>query len=120
MKTWQKEAMLVAAILFSVVMATGGKPIEYIGAGAVLFTFLHAQVGFRFSEAAQNAENIADLVPCHGKMARYFLAKEALWFVYFSMLGAWSALVGVFVFIGYPFWRKYYRVRRGCKKVKSI
>ena len=120
MRTWQKEAFVVGAVLFSVVVLTGGKPIEYIGALAVYFTFMHAQIGFRFSEAAQNQENVAALVPCHAKSTRYFIAKEALWFLYFSLLGAWSALVGVFVFILYPFWRRWYRLNRGCKSVTSL
>jgi hypothetical protein len=31
------------------------------------------------------------------------------WFVYFILLGAWSALAGVIVFLLYTPWRNYYR-----------
>lgn len=120
MKMWQKEALAVASILFLVVIFTGAKPIEYVGSLAVLFTFMHAQVGFRFSEAAQNNADSPTIVSCHRWSTRYFMAKEALWFVYFFALGAWSALVGVGVFLAYPFWRKHYRLKRGCTKVASI
>lgn len=118
MKTWQKEALVVGVILFGTALLSRAPAIEYIGSLAVLFTFMHAQVGFRFSEAAQN--QVSEPVSCHKLSTRYFLAKEVLWFSYFAMLGAWSALIGVLVFLLYPFWRKHYRLRRGCKSVSSL
>jgi hypothetical protein len=102
-KTWKKEALFVTLVLFGTTVIFHSKPIEYIGSLAVLFTFMHAQVSFRFSEAAKNQMP----VECHNWSTRYFVIKEILWFIYFTMLGAWSALIGVFVFILYPIWRNY-------------
>lgn len=50
-------------------------------------------------------------VDCHHWARRYLVSKEICWLIYFVMLGAWSALVGVGVFLLYPVWRHYYRKR---------
>jgi hypothetical protein len=139
MRTWKKEALVVAMILAGVVVATGGKSVEWLGAVAVLLTFFHCQVGFRLSEAEDAREKLwrtdrfrlaeldaalapplqpADHTPhlahveCHRWLTRYFLAKEVVWLTYFVWLGAWSALVGVGVFLVYPIWRRLHVKRR--------
>ena len=136
MKTWHVEALVVAVALACVAVATGGKPVEWVGAVAVLLTFFHAQVGFRLSEAedgrakreaqalSQRYEHAANKPPlaeveaadakylihveCHRWLARYHVGKELVWLVYFVWLGAWSALVGVGIFLLYPLWRKFH------------
>lgn len=142
MKTWVVEAIFVAIVLAAVALLTGGKPVEWLGAAAVLATFLHCQVGFRLSEAedrraqlkreaqalSQRYEHAADPPPlaavqaadarylvhveCHRWLQRYHVGKEILWCTYFSWLGAWSALVGVGVFMLYPAWRHIHVSRR--------
>lgn len=143
MKTWVLEAGVVALILGAVVGMTGSKPIEWLGAVAVLLTFMHAQVSFRLSEAedrrdglrreaqalsqryehAAEKPSLADVqaadakyfhhVECHRWLARYHVGKELLWLAYFVAMGAWSALVGVFVFLLYPLWRGWHLRRKG-------
>lgn len=98
-------------MLVVVDVATEAKPLEWIGSLAVLVTFMHAQVGFRLSEAEEKRD--AKSVHCYAWLRRYFIAKENLWFVYFSLLHAWSALVGVGVFLVYPAWRQFHLYRRG-------
>lgn len=139
MKTWVIEAGLIALLLGAVVGLTGSQSVEWLGAIAVLLTFMHGQVGFRMSEAedrraalerevrslSQRYEHAADKPPlevvqsaeaklvehveCYRWMARYFIAKELCWLGYFSMHGAWPALVGVGAFLIYPAWRRFHR-----------
>lgn len=111
MRTWQIELAVVASILLAVFVLAGKSSVELIGSLAVLFTFATAQVATRFSEAVAEYEvkHGVTIVTCHAWYNRYFLAKEFLWLLYFVLLGAWSALVGVFVFLVYPAWRTWYR-----------
>lgn len=104
-KTWHVESSFVGLVLAAVVFATGrsGQWVEWLGAAAVWLTFGHASIGFRLQEAEEKRTEIH--VACHKKLKWYFLGKEACWLLYFIMLGAWSALVGVFVFLIYPWWR---------------
>lgn len=105
--TWQIEAAFVFLVLLAVIIATGGRWVEYIGATAVFFSFMHAQVSDRMAEA--QADMPVPSVECYRWSQRYFFIKEAMWLVYFVSLQAWSALVGVGVFLLYPVWRRYYR-----------
>ncbi len=107
-KTWQKELGVVVSILGCVWLATGGGWIESLGAIAVILTFCHTQVAFRLEEQHEQSDN-PDSVHCYRWQSRYFCLKEVCWLGYFVALGAWSALVGVFVFLAYPWWRKHHR-----------
>lgn len=105
--TWQVEASVVGIVLAATAFLTGNELREWIGAGAVLFTFMHAQVADRLAEAQE--EKPKPDVPCWKWAQRYFFAKETLWLVYFIMSQTYSALAGVIIFLIYPFWRKFYR-----------
>lgn len=119
-RTWQVESSLVALVLITVVVATNkpwakvpwlagtaweelALPVEWIVALAVFRTFSNASVQWRLQEAEEK-RTIHD-VECHRLASRYFLQKEILWFLSFTLMGAWSALVGVGVFLIYPWWR---------------
>lgn len=104
--TWQCEAAFVAFVLAVVVLSTGNHFKEWVGSGAVFFSFMHAQIADRMKEKQAAMEKPS--VECWPFLQRYFYTKEALWFVYFVLSETWSALVGVFVFMLYPLWRKYY------------
>lgn len=110
LRTWQWEAAFVAAVLFIVVLATGNSLKEWIGAAAVLLTFMHAQVSDRMAE--DQAAKPVPTVDCFSWSTRYFVMKEFLWLAYFLMSQTWSALVGVVIFLAYPAWRKFYRRHR--------
>lgn len=120
MRTWQKEALVVGLVLVAVVVATGARPIEWLGSAAVFFMFMHAQVSFRLAEAEDARRDAAAIartfdphsVECHRFLVVYHYAKEACWCAYFVLLGAWSALVGVAIFLLYPAWRRYHLRRR--------
>jgi len=105
LRTWHIESLFVAAALILVVVLTGRRDslVEWLGAVAVYLTFGHASVSFRLSEAEERRSTRE--VQCYRKARCYFLGKEACWFLYFTVLGLWSALVGVFVFLVYPLWR---------------
>lgn len=107
-RTWQAEMFAVAAVLAAVALARGGR-LEWLGSGAVLMTFAHAQVAERLREreAARSVPEVA----CHRWLAIYYVAKESAWFAYFAIAGAWSALAGVLVFLLYPAWRRHHRGR---------
>ena len=104
-RTWHVEAAFVGLVLATVVIATGREKlwVEWLAALAVWLTFQHASISFRLQEAEERRTVFE--VECHKKLKWYFLGKEACWFAYFTALGAWSALVGVFVFLLYPWWR---------------
>ncbi len=121
-KTWHIENVFVASVLVAVVLLTNkpwlevstfGRaiPVEWLGAVAVYLTFGHASVSFRLQEAEERRQGRE--VECYRKAFWYFLGKEACWFCYFTLLGAWSALVGVFVFLLYPWWRKVWLEAKG-------
>ena len=112
MRTWQIEAGIVGIVLASVVIATGGQTVEWLGATAVLLTFFHAQVSQRLMEKEKARHPDLQQVKCYQWLGRYFLAKEICWFGYFVLLNAWSALIGVGIFLIYPFWRNYHVGRK--------
>lgn len=108
MKTWKIEMLIVAVILFAVNFFTHHLfTIEVIAALAVLLTFGHAQIADRLAE--KQAEMDRPTVECYRKMWFYFFGKEICWLTYFFLNHSYSALVGVFIFLGYPGWRKLYR-----------
>jgi hypothetical protein len=107
-KTWKLEMLIVSIILIAVNYFTHKLyTIELLAALAVLMTFGHAQIADRLAE--QEALRTIPVVDCYRKMWYYFIGKEIFWFLYFFLNHSYSALIGVFVFIAYPFWRKLYR-----------
>jgi hypothetical protein len=115
-RTYHIEEGVVLISLTLVGVFAGKGLIEWIGVLAVFFTFKHTIISERLQEAeAERA--IRDglhtvTVECYPKLGQNFLIKEILWFGYFVLLGAWSALAGVVIFLLYPTWRKYYRKHR--------
>lgn len=111
MKTWHVEMGFVAAALVAVALVSDRGSVEWIGALAVLLTFGHVQVADRLAERAalDEIEHGQATVDCHRWARRYLVSKEACWLAYFVLLGAWSALVGVGIFLAYPLWRHWYR-----------
>lgn len=108
MKTWKWETLVVGLILLTVnIFAHHLLSIDMIAALAVLLTFGHASIGDRLAE--QEALRTTPQVECYRKMGYYFVGKEMCWLLYFSVSHAYSALVGVFVFLLYPVWRRLYR-----------
>ena len=98
---------VVAAILLLVNLLTSKLfTLEIVSALAVLLTFGHAQISSRLSEQQSIIEK--PTVECYRKLLYYYVGKEALWFIYFLSSKSYSALVGVFVFLLYPLWRKFY------------
>jgi len=108
-KTWKLEMLVVALVLVATYHFAGGGLAERIGALAVLAAFGHTQVTERLRE--REALKTKPDVSCHRWALGYFIAKEALWLVYFVLHHSWSALVGVGVFLLYPIWRKWWRAR---------
>lgn len=110
MKTWQAELGVVAAVLVTVAIATGGGALELVGAGAVALSFAHAQVADRLAE--RDAARERPSVACHAWATRYLVGKETLWLAYFTAHRSWSALAGVVLFLAYTPWRRWWRRRR--------
>lgn len=109
-KTWVLEHIIVACISIIVWLFTGANWIELIGCFAVQAAFGHAAITDRLTEREHLKEKPD--VYCYAWSTRYFFCKELLWLMYFVINGSWSAVVGVFVFLIYPFWRKIYRKHR--------
>lgn len=105
------EYLFVGIILIVVAIVAKKGWIEWIGVLAVFLTFGHASIAERLREreALRHLKRDPVEVHCYWKLPYYFYAKEMLWFVYFILLGAWSALAGVILFLLYVPWRNYYR-----------
>ena len=104
--TWQIEAAVVGAGLLGVLLFTYKNWYEFIGAIAVMATFMHGQVADRLAWSQQKRESRD--VPCYKWLFRYYLTKEIAWFCYFVLLHAWSALFGAILFLIDPLWRNVY------------
>ncbi len=113
--TWHLEALFVATVLVAVAFVSGKGAVEWIGVGAVFFTWMHASVANRLeeAEAARAAARTKVEVECFRWATRYFYMKEVLWFAYFLLLGAWSALAGTVLFLCYGPWRRAWRAYQG-------
>lgn len=110
-KTWQIEMFTVASILFAVFALTSKSYIELFGVFGVILSFGHTQISDRLQEE-EEVRNKANekTVECHKKLIWYFAGKEISWFCYFVFTKSYPALIGVVLFLLYPFWRKYWRV----------
>lgn len=107
-RTWHLEAVVMLAALASVVALTNPASWQHwVGAAAVFVGTRAVSVADRLREKEQSGLDLP--VECVGELRRYTVAKEFLWLVYFVSLEAWPALVGVAIFLGYPFWRAAYR-----------
>lgn len=107
MKTWHIEIAFVACALAATTSATHGDWRAWIACAAVVCTFAHAQIADRLAE--REASRARPLVECHHKAARFFVAKEALWVVFFVATDAYPALAGCALFLAYPVWRRFWR-----------
>ncbi len=108
-RTWHVEVAVVAVALAAVVVITRARAVEWLAAAAVCASFMHGQVTTRLAE--REAARAQPQVACHAWTGRYYVAKEVLWLVYFLIVHAWSALVGVGLFLMYPRWRAWWRAR---------
>lgn len=106
-KTWHFEATVVIIILILTVYLSGNSTIEYLGAGAVFFTFMMVEIQDRTAEKEKQKTNPDN--ECFHLFPYYLYLKEFLWISYFLLKGAHSALVGSVIFLLYPLWRKVYR-----------
>lgn len=110
-KTWHIESLFVGICLLLIAFISNKGWVEFMGILAVYFTFQHSVISERLAQAEKERGNNNQpiLVECHYKLSGYFIAKEFIWLIYFVILGAWSAIGGVVIFLLYPVWRKYYR-----------
>lgn len=77
------------------------------GAAAVYSSFEYVTIATRLEEASHNGKT--PLVKCVGKLLRVLVRREALWLLTFALLGAWTSMAGIPLFLLYPVWRRYYR-----------
>ncbi|MFT5280654.1 MAG: putative membrane protein [Flavobacteriaceae bacterium] len=127
-KTYHIENFFVLFILLTVRFISGGFSLDFstitlsnqdfiiwiadwIALCAVYFTFVHASIAERMYEAEEKntKENKENNVECFYKLKKAYYSKEILWLITFTLLSAWSALVGVFIFLLFPIWRKAWR-----------
>lgn len=110
-QTYHIENIVVASILVLTAIITNKWFIERIGVIAVYLTFNHVVIANRLQEAEEHRYNNQEpiRVQCYPKLEKYFYAKEICRCIYFILLGAWSALVGVIIFLAYGPRRKFRR-----------
>lgn len=110
-ETWHIERAFIFTVLAAVALITRRPWVEWFGVAAVTLTFNHASVANRLEE--KEGERVRKggtaTVECYRWLQRYFYGKEATWFVYFLLIEAYSALVGVIVFFFYGQWRALWR-----------
>lgn len=107
-KTWQHEMCFVGCVLLAVNgFRNTFHPLELLAALAVFLSFGHAQIADRLAE--KESQRDKPEVDCYKKLSYYFVGKEICWLTYFLLSQSYSALAGVFIFMAYPFWRKFYR-----------
>ncbi len=116
-KTWMYEAAVVATLLASVAHLSGGGK-EWVGALAVLISFLQFQVSSRMEEK-EGAKLVPD-VECYKLNTKYFIAKEFFWISYFLLSNTYAALAGAGIFLSYPIWRKSYRRYRPLGRNENV
>lgn len=119
--TWWWEqtfaAVYIGVIMVAAIYATASDTAAFwgniLGGLAVLYTFKHMSVAARLSEA-QERTNLSgpERVDCYVKLEAFLVIKETLWCFSFLLLGAWTALAGVPLFLLYPWWRSMYRFAR--------
>lgn len=111
LRTYKIELITVFAVLAITAIVSGKGVVEWIGVAAVFFSFAHMSVADRLREREEARKDKGEpvMVECFYKLDRYFMLKEICWFAYFLLLGAWSALAGVFLFLLYPLWRRVWR-----------
>lgn len=110
-QTYVIEYVVVSIVLVATAIISKKGLVEWIGVAAVFLTFGHASIAERLREreALRHLARSPVEVHCYWKLPYYFYAKETLWFAYFILIGAWSALAGVVLFLAYSPWRTYYR-----------
>lgn len=110
-QTYVIEYLVVSVVLVATAIISKKGFVEWIGVVAVFLTFGHASIAERLREreALRHLTRSPIEVNCYWKLSYYFYAKEILWFAYFILIGAWSALAGVVLFLAYSPWRAYYR-----------
>jgi len=76
----------------------------------------HAKVGSRMSEEQEAMPS--PTISCYRMAERYWVLKEVAWFTAFVVSGMYPALVGNFLFILYPVWRKVHVETRKSVRLK--
>jgi hypothetical protein len=107
LRTWHFENAVVVAVLLLVWVVTGMKPIELFGSVAVFCGHVCTSMGDRMTE--KDAAREKPSVPCARHYWYFFVVKELCWLTYFALKGAWSAIAGVGIALGYIAWRKLWR-----------
>lgn len=120
--TWQSrptyvwECLFAACYLFAVfcltadVMNTKMVLANVLGGFAVYSSFEYMTVASRLEEA--QARHPTRTVECFEKLRRILVRRELLWVATFALLGAWTSMAGVPLFLLYPTWRAAYRRAR--------
>lgn len=109
MKTWVKEILVVAAILFGITLFVANNWINWITTIAVLLTFNHCQIADRLQERQGKMDR--PTVECYWRLNKIFTAKEVFWIVAFILMRNYAAIAGSALFALYPMWRSFYRSR---------
>jgi hypothetical protein len=110
-RTWYVEVAFIVTVLSGVAFFTQRPWMEWIAVAAVTLTFCHANVANRLEEMEGERVRAGGKasVECYPWLQRHFYAKEALWFMYFLLIGAYPALMGVVIFLLFGKWRVLWR-----------
>ena len=109
LRTWHYELGVVALSISATTYFMHNDLINWLTTAAVIFTFQHAQIGDRLQEKQAILDK--PTVECYKKLSKMFIIKEILWISAFILMANYAALVGSILFMIYPYWRKYYRIK---------
>lgn len=114
-RTFYIEHAVVIVALVATALISGKSTIERVWVLAVFFTFCYTSITDRLEEREHHRQknnpsiDPKEIVECYHKLPRFYYAKEICRTIYFVYLGAWSALVWVWIFLLYWPRRKLYR-----------
>ncbi len=107
------ELLFVAVVLVITGLISDKGSVEWLGVLGVLLTFEYTiianHLGELYGKKSKKPRVNKKHPDYHDRLLLFYYFKEVVWFSYFIMLGAWSALVGVVLFLLYAVWRREWR-----------
>jgi len=97
------ELGLVLLVLVITALFSNKGLIEWLGVIGVILTFEYTLVATRLGE--NEKKGTKEEKNYYGRLLFFYYFKEVIWLVYFIALGAFSAIIGVFIFLIYGWWR---------------
>jgi len=97
------ELSAVVIVLVFTAIVSGRELVEWLGVFGVILTFEYTLIATRLGENEEHGTQ--EEKKYFKRLLLFYYLKELVWLAYFIILGAWSAIVGVVIFLLYGGWR---------------